>query len=223
MQKAQTNAKSYECSSTADVTSPGISTFPFISASSSPASSSSSASMIPTFVPDATVVLFGPGYVGEAVCKLVAPITCGFVRITRSALQAQQLCDIGVSAVSFDDQSGVTAALANCTHILSTVAPSLEGEDAILEVYGSDISRAAKLSWIVRKGARGILSYKYIYIRLLTARNRVTYLLRACTETRRAAPLLNCRRLYHSRHRELRDSGRKPIGKRFLTEAGWIY
>lgn len=107
--------------------------------------------MIPTFVPGASVVLFGPGYVGEAVCDLIAPVPCDILRITRSALQAQQLRDNGLSAMSFDDRRQVSAALASCTHILSTVAPSLEGEDAILDAYAGDIGSAANLSWIVRE------------------------------------------------------------------------
>ncbi len=103
------------------------------------------------FVPGAQVVLFGPGYVGEAVCNLLTPVDCTIVRVARTKEGAASLVQAGREAVAFDDHEGVTEALAKCTHLLSTVGPDLEDGDPILSAYSKDIAAADGITWMVRQ------------------------------------------------------------------------
>lgn len=109
------------------------------------------------FMPGAQVVLFGPGYVGEAVCNLLSPVDCTIHRVARTSEAAARLKKNGHCAVAFEDRDEVIKALSSCTHLLSTVAPDVEHGDPILASYKEEISSASGIKWTVRRTLLSLL------------------------------------------------------------------
>lgn len=58
-------------------------------------------------------------------------------------------------AVAFDDEAAVYAALANATHILSSVPPMGEGGDPVLQKYGAAIA-ASHVLWVGYLSSTGV-------------------------------------------------------------------
>jgi len=58
-------------------------------------------------------------------------------------------------AIAFDDQSAVRAAMAKATHILSSVPPSKDGLETVLEVYQTNI-KTAPAQWIGYLSSTGV-------------------------------------------------------------------
>ncbi|MFN3470063.1 MAG: SDR family NAD(P)-dependent oxidoreductase [Novosphingobium sp.] len=57
--------------------------------------------------------------------------------------------------IAFADSAGVTAALAQATHVLSSVPPLREGGDPVLQAYGAALA-AAPLRWIGYLSSTGV-------------------------------------------------------------------
>lgn len=58
-------------------------------------------------------------------------------------------------SVAFDDEAAVYAALANATHILSSVPPISEGDDPVLQKYGAAIA-TSDISWVGYLSSTGV-------------------------------------------------------------------
>lgn len=58
-------------------------------------------------------------------------------------------------SVAFDDEAAVYSALANATHILSSVPPISEGDDPVLQKYGAAIA-TSDISWVGYLSSTGV-------------------------------------------------------------------
>lgn len=89
------------------------------------------------------MLIFGMGYTSQVVAQRLRALGWT-VRGTGSA-----------GDIAFDDRPAVEAALAKATHVMSSVPPSREGGDPVLQTYGKDIA-AAWLAWIGYLSSTGV-------------------------------------------------------------------
>ena len=92
--------------------------------------------------------IFGIGYTGCAVAAAARDAGYQVIGTTRSGEGTDELRRLGVAVVPFDGtrpSKAVRAALPDCTHVLSTVAPDREGPvetcDPVLRHHRDDIDR----------------------------------------------------------------------------------
>ena len=90
---------------------------------------------MPIWISDQRLLVFGPGYVGSAVARDATAVAIAVTAITRS-----------------DD---AVPALAQATHLLSTVPPDTSG-DPVLSRYGDAIASAPQLRWIGYLSTTGV-------------------------------------------------------------------
>lgn len=121
------------------------------------------AASVPSASPQSpNVFIFGLGYTGKAIAHALASVHgCTVVGTSRS--EAAELASEG-NVVLFDATCGLSLkgreALARATHVVSTIAPTAEGLDPVLESVGSLLSaqvRSGKLRWL------GYLSTTSVY------------------------------------------------------------
>lgn len=91
------------------------------------------------------LLLFGLGYAGQYISRY---LTASGWNVTATKRQADQ------SAIAFDDSEKVHDAIANATHILSSVPPT-DGEDPVIARYGARL-RQAPASWLGYLSATGV-------------------------------------------------------------------
>src|ERR1700742_250870 len=101
-----------------------------------------------TRLPD--LLIFGCGYSGTAIAR--AAREAGFAVTVTSRDPAAKQAPHGVQLISFEDAA---AAIAKATHLLSTAAPSEEG-DPVLTRYADAIGAAKNLRWIGYLSTTGV-------------------------------------------------------------------
>lgn len=93
--------------------------------------------------PMGNLLIFGMGYTSQAVAR-------------RLRAQGWTVRGTGNAGdIAFDDRPAVEAALARATHVLSSVPPSRDGGDPVLQAYGADIA-AGWLAWIGYLSSTGV-------------------------------------------------------------------
>ncbi|MEO9600185.1 SDR family NAD(P)-dependent oxidoreductase [Parasphingorhabdus sp.] len=85
----------------------------------------------------ARMLIFGMGYTANRLAERLRADGC---TVTGTRREAQD------GAIAFADEASVLAALSEATHILSSVPPTREGNEPVLERYG-DAIRSASLQW----------------------------------------------------------------------------
>jgi nucleoside-diphosphate-sugar epimerase len=100
-----------------------------------------------------TLLSLGHGYSAQALARLLIPQGWRVIGTTRSAAKAQALRAQGVEPVLWQDD--LTSALAQSTHLLSSIAPDESGDPVLLR-YGQQIA-ASSLHWV------GYLSTTAVY------------------------------------------------------------
>lgn len=100
-----------------------------------------------SFVPRATVVLFGPGYLGSELAKHLSNIDCTLHIVARTQNKAAQLQDTNLSSSSIQDSDAIRGLLQQATHIVTTVPPDELG-DPVLLACGDEL-RTASPPWVV--------------------------------------------------------------------------
>lgn len=88
------------------------------------------------------ILIFGLGYSAKVIAAALA--TCGWEVISTGR----------DGTLRFDDSGNVRVALADANHVLSSVPPSGEGGDPVLELYG-DALRGKALSYLSSTGVYG--------------------------------------------------------------------
>ncbi len=88
------------------------------------------------------LLIFGLGYCASRIAEAVR--ACGWDVISTGS----------TGTIAFDDAASVRLALADATHILSSVPPSVDG-DAVLATYG-DAIRASPAGWIGYLSSTGV-------------------------------------------------------------------
>lgn len=94
--------------------------------------------------------VFGLGYSATAFVDRVRDQAEWIGGTVRTVDKAERMQEGGIEAVVFDGTrsgDGVAAALAQCTHLLVSIAPGEDG-DRVLAHHGNDIALAQKLEWI---------------------------------------------------------------------------
>jgi nucleoside-diphosphate-sugar epimerase len=100
-----------------------------------------------------TLLSLGHGYSAQALARLLIPQGWRVIGTTRSAAKAQALRAQGVEPILWQDD--LTSALAQSTHLLSSIAPDESGDPVLLR-YGQQIA-ASPLNWV------GYLSTTAVY------------------------------------------------------------
>jgi nucleoside-diphosphate-sugar epimerase len=100
-----------------------------------------------------TLLSLGHGYSAQALARLLIPQGWRVIGTTRSAAKAQALRAQGVEPILWQDD--LTSALAQSTHLLSSIAPDESGDPVLLR-YGQQIA-ARPLHWV------GYLSTTAVY------------------------------------------------------------
>lgn len=100
-----------------------------------------------------TLLSLGHGYSAQALARLLIPQGWRVIGTTRSAAKAQALRAQGVEPILWQDD--LTSALAQSTHLLSSIAPDESGDPVLLR-YGQQIA-ASSLHWV------GYLSTTAVY------------------------------------------------------------
>jgi nucleoside-diphosphate-sugar epimerase len=100
-----------------------------------------------------TLLSLGHGYSAQALARLLIPQGWRVIGTTRSAAKAQALRAQGVEPILWQDD--LTAALAQSTHLLCSIAPDDSGDPVLLR-HGHQIA-AAPLQWV------GYLSTTAVY------------------------------------------------------------
>lgn len=100
-----------------------------------------------------TLLSLGHGYSAQALARLLIPQGWRVIGTTRSAAKAQALRAQGVEPILWQDD--LTSALAQSTHLLSSIAPDEIGDPVLLR-YGQQIA-ASPLHWV------GYLSTTAVY------------------------------------------------------------
>ena len=90
-----------------------------------------------------SMLIFGMGYTAQVLARRLRAMGW-HVRGTGSA-----------GDIAFGDGSAVRAALADATHVLSSVPPERAGGDPVLEAYGADIA-ASSAQWIGYLSSTGV-------------------------------------------------------------------
>lgn len=101
---------------------------------------------------------FGLGYCARALARTLAPQGWRIAGTCRTAEHAGELARQGFEAVVWDGAAGVEAvraALADATHVLSSVAPGPEG-DPVIEAFSVDIAHHEGLAWIGYLSTTGV-------------------------------------------------------------------
>jgi nucleoside-diphosphate-sugar epimerase len=92
---------------------------------------------------------FGLGYTALALARRLQAEGWRIAGTCREAARQEELARLGIEAWTFDRNRPLAdpaAALAGCTHLLSSVPPDDAG-DPVLEVHGSAIAARRDLSW----------------------------------------------------------------------------
>ena len=100
-----------------------------------------------------TLLSIGHGYSAQALSRRLIPLGWRVIGTTRSAEKAARLAAMGVEALIWPGD--ILAALAQATHLLTSVAPDGAG-DPVVRALGPDIA-AAGLNWV------GYLSTTAVY------------------------------------------------------------
>jgi nucleoside-diphosphate-sugar epimerase len=100
-----------------------------------------------------TLLSLGHGYSAQALARLLIPQGWRVIGTTRSAAKTQALRAQGVEPILWQDD--LTSALAQSTHLLSSIAPDESGDPVLLR-YGQQIA-ARPLHWV------GYLSTTAVY------------------------------------------------------------
>ena len=85
-----------------------------------------------------TLLSIGHGYSAQALARLLIPQGWRVIGTTRSAAKAQALRAQGVEPILWQDD--LTSALAQSTHLLSSIAPDESGDPVLLR-YGQQIKQ----------------------------------------------------------------------------------
>ncbi len=100
-----------------------------------------------------TLLSLGHGYSAQALARLLVPAGWRVIGTTRSGDHAAGIAALGVEPVIWGDD--LAPALADASHILSSIAPDSEGDPA-LRLYGAALA-ASKAGWV------GYLSTTAVY------------------------------------------------------------
>jgi nucleoside-diphosphate-sugar epimerase len=92
------------------------------------------------------LVIFGMGYTSS---HLAAKLRADGWRVTGTKRNADD------TNIAFDNEASVKAALASATHVLSSVPPSRDGEDPVLDSYGHAIA-ASPARWAGYLSSTGV-------------------------------------------------------------------
>ena len=102
-----------------------------------------------------TLLSFGHGYSAQALSTLLVPQGWTIYGTTRSADRFDALKAQGITPILWNDDH-ILSALGKCDHILSSIAPTAEG-DPVLQAYGTSIVNAVpNLRWVGYLSTTGV-------------------------------------------------------------------
>ena len=102
-----------------------------------------------------TLLSFGHGYSAQALATLLVPQGWTIYGTTRSADRFDALKAQGITPILWNDDH-ILSALGKCDHILSSIAPTAEG-DPVLQAYGTSIVNAVpNLRWVGYLSTTGV-------------------------------------------------------------------
>jgi len=102
-----------------------------------------------------TLLSFGHGYSAQALATLLVPQGWTIYGTTRSADRFDALKAQGIIPILWNDDH-ILSALGKCDHILSSIAPTAEG-DPVLQAYGTSIVNAVpNLRWVGYLSTTGV-------------------------------------------------------------------
>ena len=100
-----------------------------------------------------TLLSLGHGYSARALARLLLPRGWRIIGTTRSVESAAALAETGIEALQWPG-SDLTHALAEATHLLTSVAPDAEG-DPVLSALGEQIAKA-QFDWVGYLSTTGV-------------------------------------------------------------------
>lgn len=108
--------------------------------------------------PSPHLFIFGLGYCGQALARRQRALGWRVAGSSRKPEVVARLQAEGIEAIAIEEEAAscaVIEALAEATHLLSSVPPDAEG-DPILRLYGEAIGAAPRLSWIGYLSTTGV-------------------------------------------------------------------
>lgn len=106
------------------------------------------------------VMIFGAGYSGKAIGRLLSSRGCRVSGTTRSLEKQDALRDCGILPFQFDGgelSAALTAELATVTHLVQSIAPGRDGDPLIRLFTGSGLKMLMpKLEWIAYLSTVGV-------------------------------------------------------------------
>lgn len=94
-----------------------------------------------------TLLSFGHGYSSAALSRRLLPLGWKVIGTTRSAEKAERLKDEGIHPLIWPGDD-LSAAFSEATHILTSVAPTEEGDPVLAAVSDQIAKEAAHIQWV---------------------------------------------------------------------------